>query len=155
MEKGVPFLGVVIYSKFVAIHPKKLKKLKDKIRKITRRNQGKNLEQVIKELNPVLRGWLNYFRMANCKQHVIELMQWIRRRLRMKKMKEWKTWKPLHKQLRRMGYQGEFEKISVTRWRNSASPLIHKALPNKWFQAAGLLDLTKTNVGILHQYYQV
>ena len=153
--KGVAFLGVVIYPKYVAINPDKLKKLKQKIRKITKRNQGRNLEQIIKELNPVLRGWINYFRMANCKTHIRTLMEWIRRRLRMKKMKEWKSWKPLHKQLRRMGYKGEFEKISVTRWRNSASPLISMALPNGWFHAVGLVDLTKYEVGILHQYYEV
>lgn len=153
--KGVAYLGVVIYRKYVAIHPKKLKKFKDKIRRITKRNQGKNLEQVINDLNPVLRGWINYFRIANCKTHVRALMEWIRRRLRMKKMKEWKSWRPLHKQLRRMGYKGEFEKISVTRWRNSASPLINMALPNRWFHALGLVDLTKTDVGILHQYYEV
>jgi RNA-directed DNA polymerase len=131
--QGVAFLGVNIYEKWVTVHPKRIKRFKDKIRKLTQRNQGKSLENVIKELNPVLRGWGNYFRIANCKGLLEELMGWIRRRLRMIKMKEWKTWKALHKQLRRMGYNGDFEKISVTRWRNSASPLISMALPNRWF----------------------
>lgn len=153
--KGVAYLGVVIYPKFVAIDPKKLRKLKDKIRQITKRNQGRNLVDVIKRLNPVLRGWANYFRMANCKMVMRSLMEWIRRRLRMKQMKEWKSWKPLHKQLRRMGYGGPFEKISVTRWRNSCSPLIHMALPNKWFDTMGLVNLAKMEVGTLHQYYEV
>lgn len=154
--KGVAFLGVIIHRKFVAINPVKLKKFKDKIRKITKRNQGPNLEEVIEKLNPVLRGWINYFRIANCKEHVQALMEWIRRRLRMKKMKEWKSWKPLHQQLRRMGYKGSFEKISVTRWRNSASPLVNMALPNRWFHhEMGLVDLTKYEVGLLHQYYEV
>ena len=72
----------------------------------------------------------------------------------MKKMKEWKTWKALHKQLRRMEYTGEFEKISVTRWRNSANPLISMALPNKWFDALKLYDMTKVEVGILPCYYE-
>ena len=80
-------------------------------------------------------------------------MSWIRRRLRMKKMKEWKSWKALHKQLRRMGYQGEFMKISVTRWRNSKSQLIQMALPNTWFEEKGLYDMTRVTTNILHQYY--
>ncbi|TEB05935.1 Group II intron-encoded protein LtrA [Pelotomaculum schinkii] len=154
VHQGVAYLGVNIYEKWVAIHPKRIKRFKDKIKKLTKRNQGKNLENVTKELNPVLRGWVNYFRIANCKALLEDLMGWIRRRLRMKKMKEWKSWKALHKQLRRMGYHGNFEKISVTLWRNSASPLISMALPNRWFDTLKLFDMTKVKVGILPCYYE-
>ena len=55
--KGVASLGVVSHRKFVAINPATLKKFNDKIRKLTKRNQGPNLEELIKKLNPVLRGW--------------------------------------------------------------------------------------------------
>lgn len=154
VQQGVPYLGVIIREKWISIHPKRIKRFKDKIRKLTIRNQGRNLEKVINELNPVMRGWVNYFRIANCKGLLEELMGWIRRRLRMKKMKEWKTWKALHKQLRRMGYTGNYEKISVTRWRNSASPLINMALPNEWFDSLKLFDMTKMEVGILFRYYE-
>ncbi|MDA8210735.1 MAG: hypothetical protein M0021_02450 [Clostridia bacterium] len=82
-----------------------------------------NVEEMVRRLNTILRGWANYFRVANCQVHFGKLMGWIRRRLRMKKMKEWKIWKALHKTLRRRGYKGTFEKISMTTWRNSASPL--------------------------------
>lgn len=85
--QGVAYLGVNIGEKWVTIHPKRIKRFKDRIRKLTQRNQGKNLENVIKDLNPVIRGWINYFRIANCKGLLEELMKWIRRRLRMKKMK--------------------------------------------------------------------
>lgn len=152
--QGVAYLGVIIGEKWVTIHPKRIKRFKNRIRELTRRNQGKNLENVIRDLNPVLRGWINYFRIANCKGLLEELMKWIRRRLRMKKMKEWKSWKALHKQLRRMGYHGDFEKISVTRWKNSASPLINIALPNRWFDTLKLFDMTKVKAGILPCYYE-
>lgn len=154
VHQGVAYLGVTIGGKLVTIHPKRIKRFKDRIRELTQRNQGKNLENVIKDLNPVLRGWVNYFRIANCKGLLEDLMSWTRRRLRMKKMKEWKSWKALHKQLRRMGYQGDFEKISVTRWKNSASPLISMALPNRWFDTLKLYDMTKVKVGILPCYYE-
>ncbi|WP_041587637.1 group II intron reverse transcriptase/maturase [Thermincola potens] len=151
-RKGVAYLGFVIYSKSVSISPKKLKNFKDKIRKMTPRNHGLSVKEMVEKLNPVLRGWANYFRIANCRTVFAELMGWIRRRLRMKKMKEWKSWKPLHKALRRRGYKGTFEKISMTAWKNSASPLISMALPNKWFDELGLINLEKYNVGILHHY---
>ncbi len=151
-QKGVTYLGFVIYDKQVSISPKKLKAFKENVRKMTPRNHGMNVEEMIRRLNPILRGWANYFRVANCRGVFSKLMGWIRRRLRMKKMKEWKRWQALHKALRRKGYKGKFEKISMTTWRNSASPLISMALPNKWFDEIGLINLEKYNVGILHHY---
>jgi RNA-directed DNA polymerase len=124
VQQGVPYLGFVIYPKYVAINPKKIKALKDRVRELTPRNHGMNVEAMVMQLNPVLRGWANYFRIANCKKLFLELMAWIRRRLRMKKMREWKNWKQLHKALRRRNYQGEFEKISMNSWRNSTSTFL-------------------------------
>lgn len=152
--EGVAFLGFIIRKECISIHPKRIKRLKDKIRKITPRNSGRNVEMMIQELNPILRGWANYFKVANCKGMFADIMGWLRRRLRMKKMKEWKSWKALHKQLRRMGYKGDFEKISMIRWRNSASPLISMALPNKWFDELKLSDISKLQVGTLYCYYE-
>jgi hypothetical protein len=103
----------------------------------------------------LLRGYANYFRIALVKNLFEKLMSWIRRRLRMMIMKSWKSWKPLHKRLRRMGYRGSFEKISVTRWRNSVSPLIHKALPNSSFEKANLYSMDKVKTNTLHQYYDI
>jgi RNA-directed DNA polymerase len=153
--KGVPYLGFVIYPKHVSIQPKKIKAFKDKVRELTPRNHGMNVEAMVKRLNPFLRGWINYFRLANCKTLIQALMGWIRRRLRMKQMREWKTWKALHKALRKRGYTGDYEKISMRRWRNSASPLISMALPNRWFDDIGLVNLERYEVGILHQYYEM
>ena len=152
--QGVSYLGFVIRPKYVSIHPKKVRSFKERIKQLTPRNHGMNLKRMIKRLNPLLRGWANYFRVANCKMLFGELMEWIRRRLRMKQMKEWKSWKQLHKALRRRGYRGDFLKISMTRWRNSASPLIHMALPNSWFDEMGLINLASYKVGILHHFYE-
>lgn len=79
-------------------------------------------------------------------------MGWIGRRLRMKKMREWRSWKALHRALRQRGYQGEFKRISMRRWRNSASPLLSMGLPKGWFDHIGLVDLTRYEVGVLHRY---
>ena len=152
LNKGVRFLGFIIYPRCVAVHPKRIKRFKDRVRELTPRNHGRNLKQQIVALNRFLRGWINYFCIANCKGHLSELMGWIRRRLRMKKMCEWKTWKGLHRALRQRGYTGEYKKISMKRWRNAASPLINMALPNSWFEKMGLVDLTKYEVGVLHRY---
>ena len=106
------------------------------------------------KLNPVLRGWANYYRIANCRSIFAKLMSWIRRRLRMKQMREWKSYKQLHKALRRRGYKGEFRKISMTRWRNSTNTLANMALPNSWFDEIGLINLGTYKTGTLSFYYE-
>ncbi|MCI6456812.1 group II intron reverse transcriptase/maturase [Inconstantimicrobium porci] len=151
-NKGISYLGFIIKKKYISIHPKRIKKLKEKVRKLTPRNSGYNVESLIYKLNPVIRGWCNYFRIANCKALFEDLIKWIRRRLRMKQMKEWKSPKSLHKTLRRMGYKGDFKKISMTKWRNSASPLVCMALPNKWFDEIKLFDMSKVETAVLHYY---
>lgn len=154
LRTGVSFLGFVIHSTYVAIHPKRIKRFKNRIRELIPRNHGKNVESIIHELNQYLRGWINYYRIANCRGWLNDMMQWIRRRLRMKQMCEWKSWKALHRALRRNGYKGDYEKISMRRWRNSASPLVNMALPNIWFDRMGLFDLCKCEIGILHRYWE-
>lgn len=153
LGQGVAFLGVVIYNRYIAIHPKRIQRFKDKVRTITRRQGRWNVQDSIPVLNRFLQGWINYFRIANCKSFLRETMGWIRRRLRMKKMREWKSWKALHRALRQRGHRGAFEKISMTHWRNSASPLLSLALPNAWFTEHGLVDLETYVVGGLSQYY--
>lgn len=138
---GVKFLGMEIHTGYTRIREKKICGLKEKVRKITRRNSPVNLEKVIKDLNPVLRGFANYFKAANCKRVFSELAQWIRRRLRAKQLKLWKKPKRLHRRLRQLGYKGEFMKIKMSSWRSSASPLASYALPNDHFRELGLFDL--------------
>ena len=154
LEKGVSYLGFVIYPEYITIHPKRVKKFRDAVRRLTSRNHGKNVEQLVVELNRFLRGWVQYFRLANCKAFLRDMMGWIRRRLRMKKMREWKSWRGLHRALRQRGYRGDFQRISMRSWRNSASPLVSMALPNSWFREIGLVDLTKYSVGIVSQFYE-
>lgn len=151
---GIPYLGFIIKKNYISIQPKRIEKFKEKIRKLTTRNSGKNIEIMVRNLNAVLRGWSNYFRIANCKTLFQSLASWIRRRIRMKKMKEWKSYKSLHKALRRNGYKGNFKKISMTRWRNSASPLLSMALPNAWFDEIKLFDISKVETKVLYHYYE-
>jgi len=148
VSEGVKYLGVVITSQYTAIQEKKLQAFKEKVRKITRRNSPVNLEQLIKELNPLCRGFANYFRIANCKEKFRELMQWIRRRLRAKQMTLWKKAGKLHRVLRQQGYRGDFKAIKMGSWRNAACQLAHMALPNKDFEELGLFSMDKVETGI-------
>ena len=142
-DEGVKFLGVVIYTELTRIREKKILGLKEKVKKMTRRTSPVNLTKVITDLNPVLRGFANYFKVSNCGEVFRKLMQWIRRRLRAKQLKLWKTSRRLHRRLRQLGYKGKFQKIKMNSWRNSVSPLASMALSNDYFRELGLFDMSR------------
>lgn len=129
----------------------KVAAFKAKVKALTGRNSSGNLKQVLIDLSPVLRGFANYFRMANCKGVFTKLMLWIRRRLRAKQLALWKRPSRLHRRLRQLGYQGEFPKIRMTRWRSSRSPQASWSLPNAWLGEMGLFDLATVETGVLPQ----
>jgi group II intron reverse transcriptase/maturase len=63
--------------------PKAGKRLRDRIREITgKRNSGKDVKQLIAELNPVLRGWGNYFRTGNADREFNKMDSYVVRRIR-------------------------------------------------------------------------
>jgi group II intron reverse transcriptase/maturase len=63
--------------------PKATKKLRDRVRKLTdSRQSGKDVKQTIAELNPVLRGWGNYFRTGNADREFNKLDTFVYRRMR-------------------------------------------------------------------------
>jgi RNA-directed DNA polymerase len=153
VQEGVEFLGFKIYSRRLGINPKRVRRFKDKVRNVTKRGCGRPIEIVVKDLNPILRGWMNYYRIANIKCLVEELMAWIRRRLRMIRMKQWKTYKKMHKEMRKLGIRGNGKKMDVCRWKNSTTQMVHMIMPNKYFEKLGLIDMCTYEVGLLSNYY--
>lgn len=148
-DDGVKFLGVVLHTTYTRIQDKKVEKLKQKVRELTKRNRGVGLATIIKELNPVLRGFANYFRVANCARVLKQLMCWVRRRLRCIQLKQWKKPDRLHRRLKQLGYRPPFRFIKMRSWRNAASPLAHLALPNNYLHdKLRLIELTKVKTGI-------
>jgi RNA-directed DNA polymerase len=156
LRKGIPYLGIVLTQYGVMMSKKSIKRFKDKVRKLTPRRMGHKLADYVYELNMLLKGFSMYYRIARSKKQFRNLISWVRRRLRMMMMISWKSWKGLHKQLRRVGYKGVFEKISMSRWRNSSCQLLHMALSNKYFhEHLFLFDLERVKTNILHQYYGI
>lgn len=147
--RGVKFLGVSIHSGFTRIQQAKIKGFKMKVKALSRRNSP-NLDDVIAHLNPVLAGFVNYYRIANCKQLLFNLAQWVRRRIRAIQMRLWKKPGRLHRRLRQLGYTGEFDMIKMNSWANACSPLAHYALPNRYLHdELKLFDLSAVRSGIL------
>jgi len=88
------FLGYSVTSQResrLKVAPGPVQRLKEKLREIFRRGRGRNLGKLIEEeLTPLLRGWMNYFRLAEVKGIFEELDSWIRRKLRNLIWRKWK-----------------------------------------------------------------
>lgn len=152
-DVGVKFLGVEIGSQYTRIQPKKLAGFKIKLKQMTKRNSGKPLAEIIKMLNPIVRGFSQYFRIANTSREFKKVSAWLRRRLRSIQLRLWKKPSRLHRKLKQRGYKPPFKWISMTRWRNAASPLASFAMPNKWFDELGLFNLDEVKTGhVLSSY---
>lgn len=130
----------------LSIAKKSVERFKEKIRKITKRNRGIKFEQIIAELIPVIRGWLNYFHKARCKSLLKELDSWIRRKLRCYRLKQCKRVFTLQQFLKSRGVETWQSWILASSgkgyWRKSGCPQMHQALSIKWFDEVGLYNLS-------------
>lgn len=129
----------------LGIAPQSLKRAKDRIREITRRNRGDvTFEQMVGELNNFLSGWVLYFREAECKSHLKDLGTWMRRKLRCVKLKRLKRAKTIAKFLRTNGVvKDEAWKLAASGkgwWRMAKTTQAHMAMDCQWFTGHELID---------------
>lgn len=89
------------------IHPKSVEKMKTKIRELTRRSNGWGNEYRAMKLTQFIRGWVNYFRMADIKNLLQRSDEWLRHRIRAIYWKQWKKVKTKFKELRKLGVEEE------------------------------------------------
>ena len=120
-------------------------RLKEKVREVTRRNRGISLEAMIKELNVKLKGWLNYFYLAQMQSKLSKLDAWIRRKLKCFRLKQCKRVIGIVRFLCSLKVE---EKLSWRTalsgkgwWRLSNSPAINIGMNNNWFHQSGLFSL--------------
>lgn len=132
------------------VAPKSLKALMSKLRPLLKRSRGQSLNKTIRSLNPVLRGWANYYRLTASKRSVEALDGWIRRRLR---LILWQQWKRSYTRARNLMSRGLTESrswISATNgrgpWWNSGASHMNMALPKRVFTGLSLVSLLDTIV---------
>jgi RNA-directed DNA polymerase len=130
----------------LGIAPESLKRAKDRVREITRRNRGISLAAMIQNLNSFLTGWVTYFRYAECKNHLQRLDEWIRRKLRCVRLKQRKRPKAIADFLQGLGVpEWRAWRLALSGkgwWRKAGSPPATEAMTVNWFKEQGLVNLT-------------
>src|SRR5258708_1348640 len=137
----------------LGLAPQSLKRIKDKVRRITARNRGRSLSAIVQELNDILPGWVNYFRHAAMKGHLLELDEWIRRKLRCYRLKQRKRGKSIGEYLETLGIPPQRARILAGSgkgwWALAHTPPIHEAMNGKWFEGLGLVNLSRHYAALL------
>jgi RNA-directed DNA polymerase len=127
------------------VAPKSVERLKAKLRVLFRQGRGRNLRSFILELTPVVRGWVNYYRLAEVKGIFDELDQWIRRKLRGLLWRRWKRVKTRATNLMKRGLDKARAWQSATNgrgpWWNAGASHMNQAFPKKYFDDQGLVSL--------------
>ena len=124
----------------------RIKRLKDKIRKLTSRKWSTAMEYRLQRLTQLMRGWVQYYKMADMKSITETIDQWIRRRLRAIRWKEWKKIKTKHDNLVRLGVDNfkawEYANTRKKHWRISGSWILTKTLTNQYWLSQGYKDFS-------------
>ncbi|MEJ1472233.1 MAG: group II intron reverse transcriptase/maturase [Candidatus Sedimenticola sp. (ex Thyasira tokunagai)] len=139
------FLGFTFRGGRIQWHPKTLLKFKQQIRRLTNRNWGVSMKYQLFKTSQFIRGWINYFGIANCYQLCVDLDHWIRRRVRMAYWRQWRKPRTKVRSLMRLGVRVQSAVAcgitSKGPWRSSKTPGIQQALSNAYLKSQGLYAL--------------
>jgi group II intron reverse transcriptase/maturase len=138
-------LGKGADGAYIRVSPASAKRLKDKIRRITKRNRGISLACMLKELKRALIGWINYFGVAECKRLCATTDGWLRRRIRQIIWKRWKRQRTKVKRLRGFGLDTrkarEWGLTKKSYWRVANSPILKTTLTNSHLEKLGVFSM--------------
>lgn len=143
------FLGFSFTSQkktTIRVHKKSVENFKNKVKELCRIGRGCNMETFIKEkLNPVIRGWGNYFKHADTYTYAKELDAWIRRRMRVILWRQWGKVRVKYRKLISVGISQEqaymMANSSRGPWRMSSFSTLARAIPYTYFEELGLVSL--------------
>jgi group II intron reverse transcriptase/maturase len=145
------FLGFSFYYRRgmarMRVHAKPLSRMKAKLKELTGRSKGISMGARIDKLNQMIRGWVNYYRLADMGTHCQMTDEWLRRRLRMCYWKQWKKIGTRKENLVRLGIPvskaWEFANTRKGYWHTANSPILSRSLTNEHFRKLGLSGLSE------------
>lgn len=141
-------LGVDQNGAYPRPHQIVKKRIKQALKQMTGRSRGISWQQLMKEINQKMRGWLQYYGIGKMKTFAQQLDQWLRSRIRQLIWKRWKKLRTRYRQLVKMGMTPEQAKTNAnTRkgyWRIAHSKTMKYIYTNEKLERLGLMNLSKT-----------
>jgi len=129
----------------LVVSEKSWKKLKQKLKTITRKTTPMSFEERIEKLMQVQRGWVNAFRMASILNKLQDLDSWLRNRLRYCIWHHWKKPDKKRRSLIRLGVQqGQAYAWSRSRmggWAVAQSPILRTTITLNRLKKRGYISM--------------
>lgn len=126
----------------IGIAPKSLERYREKVRRLWDARQSLTSKELVGQWMRYVRGWWNYFRLADVRDALGRLDGWVRRHMRKCFWLRWHNRRGRQKALQKLGVGGRLLKAASSRvgaWRMARSPALHKALSNRVLRRYGLL----------------
>jgi RNA-directed DNA polymerase len=130
----------------IRVAKQSIERFRGNLKALFRKGKGRNIARfILKDLSPVIRGWCNYFRLAEFLGFAEQLDKWLRRRLR---CILWRQWKRPWKRFQMLMKQGLSEERAVMSafnqrgaWYNSGASHMNQAFPKRYFDQFGLISM--------------
>ena len=130
---------------YIRVHAKSWKEAKDKLRMLTSRSKCGSIVKTMERIKIYMRGWLNYFNMADMKNNIESLNGWLYRRIRMCIWKQWKLPKTRRRKLLGLGLSEwtacEAAYSRKAYWRMAGNGVVQRALTKERLIHWGFYDL--------------
>jgi len=131
----------------VRIAPESVQRLMQRVRERLRSGRGQSLSHTIEELNPLLRGWIQYFQSTQCKHALEDLDSWIRHRLRCLLWRHWKHPRTRRRRLCALGLNAQRARAGAGNgrgpWWNAGASHMNLAVPAAYLTRLGLVSLLR------------
>jgi RNA-directed DNA polymerase len=130
----------------IKISGKSIRRFKSKVKTLFRTGRGRNLGRFIAEdLNPLMRGWTDYFHLCETRKFAKELDGWVRRRLRKVIWQQGKrNWTRFRRLIKRgIAEERAWKSVSNGRgpWWNAGASHMNQAFPTSYFTTCGLVSI--------------
>ena len=142
---GRKFLGYSIVvgrgGAQLAVAEQALAKLRERLRRSTRRSSGRSLAQIAEDLRGYVPGWKAYFRLAQRPTVMRELDSWLRHRLRAVQLAQWRTGRTAYTALRKLGARvDEAQRIAahLRQWWHTSRLGVNRLLDIAYFDRLGV-----------------
>lgn len=131
---------------YVRVHPKSWKKMKTRLKELTSRRSIRSIRPSLEKIKVYMRGWLNYYGVADMKNNIEEVNAWLCHRIRMCIWKQWKLPRTKRRNLMKLGIPEYFAHMAANSrkgyWFTSATSTVNRALSKERLIRAGFYDLT-------------
>ncbi len=132
------------------VHPKSIAKMRKKLKELTVRGNRWSNDERKEKLGEYVRGWVNYYRLADMKQLMTQTDEWLRRRIRTVIWKQWKRVRTRYRMLRRLRVEEwrvhEMANCRKGPWR--AAKMLNSVITKERLAKAGYISM-------LDQYQKV